>query len=80
MVFCGLVSLLFAPALVGGGTAGRVLCAGIALWWGARLLVLPLLRVGPELRTPLLRAGFVALHLECAGMAIVFGWLAARTG
>lgn len=78
MAFGGIVSLLFAPELVAGGVAARVVCAGIALWWGARLIVLPWLRVWPELRTPLLRAGFVVLHVECAASALAYGWLAMR--
>ncbi len=44
------------------------------------LVVLPWLRVWPELRTPLLRAGFVFLHAECAIFAAAYGWLAARGG
>ena len=78
MIFAGVVSLLFAPELVMGETAARIVCAGIALWWGARLVVLPWLRVGPELRTPLLRVGFVLLHAECATFALLYGWLAFR--
>jgi hypothetical protein len=78
MIFAGLVSLLFAPDLVSGTTSARIVCAGIALWWGGRLIVLPLLRVGPELRTPALRFGFVLLHLECAAFAGLYGWLAGR--
>lgn len=79
MIFAGIVSLLFAPDLVSGTTSARIVCAGIALWWGARLIVLPLLRVGPELRTPSLRFGFVLLHLECGTFAVLYGWLAGRT-
>lgn len=78
MAFAGIVSLFFAPELVAGGAAARVVCAGIALWWGGRLAVLPWLRVWPELRTRLLRAGFVVLHVECATFAVVYGWLAVR--
>jgi hypothetical protein len=78
MVFAGIVSLLFAPELVGGSIAGRIICAGIALWWGGRLVVLPWLRVWPELRTPVLRAGFCVLHLECVLFAAAYGWLALR--
>jgi hypothetical protein len=78
MAFGGIVSLLFAPVLINGTTAARILCSGIGLWWGARLLVLPWLRVWSELKSPLLRAGFLALHLECAAMAAAFGWLAIR--
>jgi hypothetical protein len=78
MVFAGLVSLFFAREIVSGSTAARIVCAGIALWWLARLLVLPWLRVWPELRTRLLRMGFVLLHVECAAFAAVYGWLAMR--
>lgn len=78
MVFAGLVSLVFARELVDGTTTARIICAAIALWWGGRLAVLPWLRVWPELRTNLLRAGFVFLHAECAIFALAYGWLACR--
>src|SRR3954468_20454846 len=57
MAFAGLVSLIFARELVAGTTTARIVCAAIALWWGGRLVVLPWLRVWPELRSPLLRVG-----------------------
>src|SRR4051794_29901880 len=44
MVFAGIISLSFASELVSGATMARVVCAGISLWWGARLAVLPWLR------------------------------------
>jgi hypothetical protein len=78
MVFAGLVSLIFARELVSGATGARIICAAIALWWGGRLVVLPWLRVWPELRTPLLRGGFVLLHAECAIFALAYGCLALR--
>lgn len=78
MLLAGIVSLALAPDLVAGTPLSRVICAAIALWWGARLVVLPWLRVWPELRTPLLRAGFVVLHAECAIFAAAYGWLALR--
>ncbi len=78
MVFAGLISLTLAPTLVSGQPLARALCAGIALWWGGRLIVLPWLRVKPELTSILLRAGFVVLHLECASFALGYGWLALR--
>ncbi len=80
MVFAGGVSLLFARELVADTAIARLFCGGVALWWAARLVVLPWLRVWPELRAPLLRAGFVLLHAECAAFAIVYGWLALRPG
>lgn len=78
MIFAGGISVAFAPELVSGTAAARIICTAIALWWGARLMVLPWLRVWPELRSRLLRAGFVALHLECAGLALLYGALALR--
>jgi hypothetical protein len=78
MVFGGVVCGLFAPELVSGSTGGRIVCAAIALWWGGRLVVLPWLRVWPELRGAMLRAGFVVLHMECAIFTAAYGWLATR--
>jgi hypothetical protein len=80
MIFAGVVSLLFARELVGGDVTARVVCAGIALWWAGRLIVLPWLRVGAELTSPALRVGFVLLHAECAAFALLYGWLALRAG
>lgn len=74
----GLVCVVHAAELVRGGPLGRSVCGVVALWWGARLVVLPWLRVGPELTTPWLRAGFAALVVQCAAMAVAFGWLAVR--
>jgi len=78
MVFAGMVSVFFASELIAGSTSARIMCAGIAVWWGGRLIVLPWLRVGPELRTRFMRAGFVLLHAECAVFAVAYGWLAVR--
>jgi hypothetical protein len=78
IAFCGSISLLFAPALVSGSLTARILCAGIALWWGGRLIVLPWLRVWPSLSGTFWRAGFALLHAECAIYAVAYGWLALR--
>jgi hypothetical protein len=78
MVLAGIVSLFFAPELVEGSTAARIICTGIALWWGGRLIVLPWLRVWPELRTRRLRCGFALLHAECGIFAAAYAWLAIR--
>jgi hypothetical protein len=78
MVFGGVVSLLFARDLVGGSTTARILCAGLGLWWGGRLAVLPWLHVWPELKSAWLRLGFAILHAECASFALGYGWLAIR--
>lgn len=80
MLVAGAISLAFAPELVAGTPLARVICGAIALWWAARLVVLPWLRVWPELRTPWLRVGFVVLHAECAIFAVAYGWLAVKNG
>src|SRR4030095_11190425 len=74
MVFAGLASLIGARDLVSGSVSAPIICIGIALWWGARLAVLPWLKAGPELRTTRLRVGFVFLHAECAAFALLYGW------
>lgn len=78
MVFAGIVSIALAPALVMGTPVARAVCLGIALWWGARVVVLQWLRVWPQLTSPWLRLGFAALHLECIAFALGYGWLAVR--
>ena len=78
MIFAGVACLGFARDLASGSRPARIICAGIALWWGGRLVVLPWLGVWPELKSNLLRGGFVALHAECATFAVSFGWLALR--
>jgi hypothetical protein len=72
----GLVCVLFPSLLVEGSTLARVICAGIALWWGGRLLVLPWLGVHRHLNTVMLRIGFTFLLLECALFTLGFGHLA----
>lgn len=76
IAFLGLVCLLAAPTLVGGSPGGRILCAAVALWWGGRVVILPWLRVWPEIRSPLLKVGFVFLCAECVIYGVVFAWLA----
>jgi hypothetical protein len=78
IAFGGVLCLAVAPDLVSGTPLARAACAGLALWWGGRLVVLPWLHVGPHLRGRWLRAGFVALVAECAAFAVTFGWLTVR--
>ena len=78
IAFCGILCLAFAPELLAGSPLARACAAGIALWWGGRLLVLPWLKVMPHLASARLKAGFALLLAECAAYAIGFGWLAAR--
>ncbi len=80
IAFWGAVSLWFAPELVAGSVAARVVCTGVALWWGGRLVVLPWLRVWPQLAGSWQRTGFRLLQLECASYALAYGWLACRRG
>jgi hypothetical protein len=75
---CGIVSTLFAPLLIEGSTLARVICLGIALWWGGRLIVLPWLGAHRHLTTGFLRVGYGLLLAECAIYAAAFGYLALR--
>lgn len=79
MIFIGGASVLFPAEIMARSASARLFCAGVALWWVARLLVLPYLRVWPQLQSRMLRLGFVLLHAECALFAVAYGWLALRT-
>lgn len=75
---CGGVSVFFAPLLVEGSTLARVICGGIALWWGGRLFVLPWLGAHRHLATTFLRIGYGLLLAESAIFTAAFGYLALR--
>ena len=75
----GLLSLCFAPTLVGGTPLARAVCGIIALFWGGRLCVLPWLGVGPALTSRWLKAGYSLLLAECAAYAILFAYLPLRS-
>ncbi len=74
----GLLSLFFAPELVGGSPLARAVCGATALFWGGRLCVLPWLGVRPTLTTPLLKLGYALLLAECTAYAAAYTWLALR--
>jgi hypothetical protein len=78
IAFAGLACVLFAPELVAGSPLARFVSAGIALWWGGRLVVLPWLKVLPHLNSRGLKAGFCLLIAECAIYTAAFTWLAVR--
>lgn len=78
IAFCGVLCLCCAPELVGGSRLARLVCAGIALWWGGRLVILPWLGVFAHLRSTWLKLGFAFLVTECAIYAAAFTWLALR--
>ncbi len=78
LLFFGYVSLFHASVLLEGSTAGRLLAAGAALWWGGRLVLLPWLGVRGELSSPWLRIGFALLCAQCAIYGLAYGWLAWR--
>ena len=74
----GLLSLGFAPTLVGGMPLARAVCGITALFWGGRLCVLPWLGVRPALTSPWLKFGYLLLLVECSLYAGLYGWLAVR--
>lgn len=74
----GLVSLFCAPDLASGIPLARAVCAYIALFWGARLLLQRTYDFAPHLKSVWLRLGYHGL----TGLFVVFtsfyGWLALR--
>ena len=76
----GLLSLGFAPTLVGGAPLARAVCGITALFWGGRASVLPWLGVRSALTSAWLRRGYALLLAECIVYAGAYGWLALRAG
>ena len=74
----GLLSLCFAPELVGGSPLARAVCGATGLFWGGRAAVLPWLGIRPALTTLLLRLGFTLLVAECVIYGVAYLWLAFR--
>ena len=73
----GVISLAFAPALASGAPLARALCAYIALFWLARLLIqLFVFDAKPFLRTRFLRWGYHGLTLVFVYHSLVYGFAA----
>jgi hypothetical protein len=74
----GLVSLFCAPDLATGTPLARAVCAYIALFWGARLVLQRTYDFAPHLKTSLLRLGYHGLTGLFIAFTSFYGWLALR--
>ena len=73
----GVLTLTNAPALAAGTALARSLCAFIALFWLARLMIqLFLFDARPYLTTWVLRLGYYSLTLVFAYFTTVYAWAA----
>ncbi len=70
----GIISLIFALQRVTGSALTRVICAGLAFWWGGRLAVLPWPKAHRHLQSTALRVGYLLLLEECALFAVEYGF------
>lgn len=69
----GALSVLFPGELSDGSALGRAVCAFIALFWAARLVVqFCVFDAAPRLSTPLLRAGYHGLTAVFLYHAVVY--------
>jgi hypothetical protein len=70
----GVVSLAQPHALTGGEPLARAICAFIALFWGARLLIgFTIFDVKPFLTSRALALGYTGLNVCIAYFVIVYG-------
>jgi hypothetical protein len=77
----GVVSLLNAEALVGGGTLARTVCGVIAVFWAARMVVQLLVFRRPAFVTGWFRTtGYHGLTVAIAYLIVVYGWAAIAPG
>lgn len=71
----GLVSLLCASDLASGTPLARAVCAYIALFWGARLVLQRTYEFAPHLKTSLLRLGYHGLTGLFIAFTVFYGGL-----
>lgn len=79
IVAFGLISLLMSESLASGSPLARAVCAYIALFWLARLLIqLFVFDARPYLRNLFLKIGYHGLTVVFTWHVVVFGWAALR--
>ena len=73
----GVIAVLHSPVLASGSPLARTVCAVIALFWGARMLLqYGVLAPGELLDRWYLRVGYHALTLTFLFLTVVFTWAA----
>jgi hypothetical protein len=76
IISLGLICLFNSAELASGSGLARGVCAYIAVFWGCRVSLQPLLKVKPHLTLWWLRLGYHSLTVVFTYLAIVFGWAA----
>ncbi|HWB09830.1 MAG TPA: hypothetical protein VG826_11410 [Pirellulales bacterium] len=73
----GLLSLFEASQLAEGDVLARSICAFVAVFWSARLIIQwALFDARPYLANRMLRLGYHGLTLAFACLTVIYGWLA----
>lgn len=78
IVAFGLISLTNARELAGGSLLARSFCLYVAVFWGIRLSLQPILDVKEHLTTWWLRAGYYTLSVLFAAFTLLYAWAALR--
>jgi hypothetical protein len=78
IVAFGLISLTNARELAGGSPLARSFCLYVAVFWGIRLSLQPILDVKKHLTTWWLRAGYYTLSVLFAAFTLLYAWAALR--
>ena len=80
IVAFGVITLLNAEQLAGGGWLARSFCGYVAVFWGIRLCLQPVFDVKEHLTTWWLRAGYHTLSVLFLGFTLLYGWAAVGPG
>jgi hypothetical protein len=78
IVAFGLLSVLNARELAGGSGLARGFCLYIAVFWGVRLSLQPVLAVKDHLTAWWLKVGYHGLSVLFLSFTLLYGWAALR--
>ena len=76
IIALGLISLAYSVELAAGSGLARAFCGYVAIFWGVRLALQPVLDVGELLKTPRLRLGYHVLTVMFALLTVIYAWAA----
>lgn len=76
IVAFGLISLTQARELASGGSLARAFCLYVAVFWGIRLSLQPILQVKEHLTAWWLRAGYYTLSVLFTCFTLIYAWAA----
>jgi len=80
MLAFALLSIFNARELSNGSGLARGVCAYVALFWAVKVVCQGVFDMTPYVAQPWMKAGYRALTVMFASLAVIYGWAAVRAG